>query len=303
MNKKLAILFFLLCLSMSRIWSLEIELGGGIGNLTFDKDLKTALSDPTIEGTFDPELYPLILARFSAEYESLLFNAGFKREPLLRNMLYGNLRAGFDFFYIEAGPVIGLFNSSKLPINPGLSAALGFSIPGIIFIEAGASSTIGSRNDTTGNYTWISGDLSAGFWVPHVICSLNMRVKNFTGREEKNLLIEDNCKRYFFRADVYTKNIQFTIKVDFGFQNLGRYYTTQKIDNNDLVIDESKDIFKSLFAGIEASYTVNSMIKFYLGAEMPVYSWGVRPMKDPPKNKMLFEARMGIILNFAKRTD
>jgi len=303
MKKKMLLTIILAALFTGLLFSFEIELSGGLGNLAFDKDLRSALSGPDIEGTFDPKYYPLLLAQFTGEYNSLFFSAGFSRDPLLRNRLYGNLRAGFDYFFIEAGPSIGIFNSPGLPINPGISAALGLSIPGKVFARAAALSTIGARTESAGGYSQLSGEVSAGFWVPHVICSLNMSMKNYALREEPNLLTEDDLKKYFFRADVFTKNVPFTMRVDLGFQNLSRSYSTQKIDGGELVKEVTKDEFKSFIAGLEGVYTLNSHLKFYLGGEMPVYSWGKRPMKDPSKDTILFEAKMGVILNLSGRAN
>ena len=289
-------LFFLFILTLPpRIFALDLELSGGLGNYAFDRERTSALSDPNVEGAFKPQLFPLILARLSGAYKNFAWNAGFERDPLLRNRLLANLKLDLDYFFLELGPFVGIFNSAKLPLNPGISAGLGLVVPGIIFIQAGGSSSLGTVMDIKGNYFQNSGDLAAGFWVPHVICSLNMGVRNFTLREEANVLIEDGLSRYFFRADVFTKNVPFTIRVDLGYQSLRRSYTSEKIETNNLVKDTQTDEFKSIFIGLEGAYTFSPALKFLLGGEMPVYYWGVRPMKDPPKGTFLFEARAGII--------
>jgi len=296
MRKTVFTLLILGCVLSSRLFALDLELTGGLGNLAFDKSRTTALSNANVAGAFSPQLFPLALVRLSGDYRSLTWNMGFQRDPLVRNRLFGNLRADLGNFFIEAGPVIGIFNSSKLPLNPGISAALGFAVPGIVFVRADGSSTLGSAMDITGSYFQNTGDLSAGFWVPHVICSLNLDAKNYSSREKANLLVTDALIRYFFRADVYTKNVPYTIRLDLGFQKLSRYYATEKIDsNNNFVKDTETDDFKSVFLGVEGTYTFNSAFRLLLGAEMPVYSWGGRPMKDPPKSAFLFEAHAGII--------
>jgi hypothetical protein len=274
---------------------MDLELIGGLGNLAFDKEQTSALSDPANAGAFSPQTFPLLLARLSVDHRGLAYSGGFERDPLMRNRLFANIKAELDCFFIEAGPFIGLFNSSKLPVNPGISAALGLGIPGIVFARAKGSSTLGTVMEIKGNYSQNTGDISAGFWVPHVICSLNMSVRNFTIREKANLLVEDELARYFFSADVYTKNIPYTIRVDLGFQNLKRSYTSQDVTGGNLARDTQGDEYKSVFVGLEASYTTSPALKFLLGGEMPVYSWGARPMKDPPMGTMLFQVRAGVV--------
>jgi len=274
------------------LFSLDLTLSGGIGDLAFDSGRTEALT-AIPDGQFKPTFFPLILTKLRGEYGNFSYNIGFERDPIMRNMLFANVKADFEYFFLEAGPILGLFNSSELLVSPGASIGLGFSIPGIIFAEASGLSTLGILMETTGNYFQRSGDLSAGFWVPYVVCSFNVNVRDYTVREQANLLIEDTSTRYFFRADVYTKNIPYTIRLDLGFQDLSRSYTSQKIDGVNIVRETQTDEFKSIFVGLEGSYTVNPELTIFLGGEMPVYSWGVRPMKDPPKSSFLFRAWTG----------
>ena len=298
MKKAFFTLLILWCVLPLRLFSLDLELKGGLGNLAFNPASTTALSDPDNPGDFSPHFFPLISARLSGEFKILAYNAGYERDPVLRNRLFANLRAGTDYFFVEAGPIIGLFNTAKLPVNPGISASLGFGAPGIIFARASGSSTLGTVMDIIGNYSQTTGDISVEFWVPYVICSLNMSTRNFTLRENATLLIEDELTRYFFSADVYAKNMPFTVRVNLGFQDLKRTYDSRKIENNTIAKDTQTDEHKSVFAGLEAKYTISPALKILLGGEMPIYSWSVRPLKDPSKGILFFRATAGFILTF-----
>jgi len=295
----LLLFFFILS---PRLFSLDLELIGGLGNLAFDHDRTSSLGAE--DKPFEANWFPLAFARLSGEFNSIECSIGFEREDLLRNRLFANVRASFNYFFLEAGPVLGVFNSSSLPINPGVSAGLGFIIPGIVFAEASGSSTIGILMDIENNYIQRTGNISAGFWVPHVVCSLNMNLRYFTQRETADILIEDKSGRYFFRADVYTKNVPFGIRVDLGYQSLSRSYSTQYIDDSGpeivIVKDTETDELKSIFMGLELSYTLNESLKVLLGGEMPVYSWPGGQMKAPSKSAFLFEARAGVIWTIIK---
>ena len=295
MKKVLFIILILCCVLSSQVFSLDLELIGGLGNLAYNQERTSALSDPDNPRAFTPHLFPLALARLSGEYKSFAYNLGFERDPVVRNRLFANLRADLDYFFIEAGPFIGLFNTSKLPFNPGISTAMGLGFPGIVFARAGASSNLGTVMDITDNYSQNTGNISVEFWIPHLVCSLNMSYRSFTIREQANLLIEDESRRYYFSADAYTKNIPYTIRVDLGFEKLSRSYVSQKIDNDSIVKSTQTDEFKSVFMGLEGTYTFSPALKFLLGGEMPVYFWSVRPMKDPAKKTVLFEAHIGVI--------
>ena len=277
---------------------LSLELVGGLGNHSYDQERTIALSDESVEGSFSPNLFPLVLARFSGEYGNISYNTGFERDPLSKNRLFMNVKTDFNFFFVEAGPYLGLFNTKQLPFNPGLSVSTGFSLPGIVFIRASGASTLGPIMDVPDYYYQNSGGISAGFWVPHVVCSLNMSSKSFTVRNVDMLLIENSLKRYFFSADVFTKNVPYTIRVDLGFENLSRSYITEEISGSSIIKSTTKDEFKSIFMGFELNYTFTPALKVLLGAEMPVHSWGVSPMQNPPKDTILFEARAGIIISW-----
>ena len=293
MKKILFALSIVFCTLTPRLFSLDLKFSGGLGNLAFDNGRTVALS--AVDGRFEPNFFPLALVQLSGEFRDLSYNIGFERDPLLRNRLFANVKMDFEYFFLEAGPVLGLFNNLKLPVSPGVSACMGLMIPGIIFVEAAGSSTVGILLEKTGNHFQRSGDISLGFWVPYVVCSLNWNVRNYTIREQTNLLIEDAVKRYYFRADVYTKNVPYTIRLDLGYQDLSRSYTSQKIDGGKIVKDTQTDEFKSIFLGLEGTCTIHPAIKIFLGGEIPVYSWGVRPMKDPPRKTFLFRAWSGLI--------
>ena len=121
-----------------------------------------------------------------------------------------------------------------------------------------------------------------------------MSIKNFTLRKETTLLIEDDLVRYYFRADAFKKNFPYTMTVDIGFQNLKRSYTSMGVSGTEVVQTTITDEFKTIFVGVEGTFTINPGMKLILGAEMPVYSWSVRPMQEAPKDTIFFEARMGI---------
>ena len=275
---------------------MDIGVYGGAGNISFDTELKVPLSDESDPKRFDLVLFPLIRADVSGETGFIYYEGGFDRNPILRNQLFATIGINLTYFKIEVGPLIGLFNTSDEIFNPGFSAGMGLEFPGLLFLNFKASSSLGNALGTTGSYTQKTGSLSAGFWVPHVICSLNLNSQSFALKMETNLLAEDSLNRYFFRADVYTKNVPFTVKVDIGYGELKRSYYTQSVSGTELVSDVKDDELKFFYLGLEAAYTINPMFRLFLAGEMPVYSWSVPKMKNPEKGAFLFQARGGLIL-------
>ena len=294
MKRTLAVIVIFIFFMALPVFSLELEIIGGIGNLAYDRNRTSSLGGT--DGAFSPQLFPLALLRLSGEHDGLAFNAGLERDPIMHTRLFANVMVDMEYIIIEAGPTIGLLNSFELLLNPGVSGSLKFQIPGKIFVQASGSSSLAFiRMEKTGNYSQYGGDAGLGFWVPYVICSLNTGISNFTVRERGNLLIEDELSRYFFRADVFTKNVPYDIRVDLGYQSLRRSYISHKIENNRIANDVQTDEFKSVFLGLEGIFTVNPSLRILLGLEMPIYYWGVRPLQEPPKSTVFLEARAGVI--------
>jgi hypothetical protein len=275
--------------------AIDLEISGGLGNMAFDAERESSLG--LGGGAFESRLFPAGLVKVSGEAANgFYYNGAFERDPLFRNRLSINMGIKLDYVNLEIGPVMGLFNSEEQIVNPGFSAGLGLEFPGVVFVNLKASSSLGSVLDIPGNYLQKSAEISAGFWVPYVVCSFNLVTRNFALEKKANLLIGDSFTRYFFRADVFSKNVPYTCRVDFGYQNLSRSYSYYLVNASSLDRNSETDEFKSFYIGLETSYAVSPSFKVLLGAEMPVYSWSVRPMKSPDKGSFLFEARAGIVL-------
>jgi hypothetical protein len=61
------------------------------------------------------------------------------------------------------------------------------------------------------------------------------------------------------------------------------------------------DTFKYLYAGLEVTYTIMSGLKASLGARMPVYSWSEKPLQNPDKKAVFFEAWAGAVWTLPSR--
>jgi hypothetical protein len=282
------------------LWGIDLEISGGLGNMAFDAERESALGAG--DEAFEGRLFPVGLVKISGEAANGFYYSGaFERDPLLRNRLSINLGIELDYINLEIGPVMGLFNSKEQAVNPGFSAGLGLEFPGVVFVNLKALSSLGSVLDIAGNYLQKSAGVSAGFWVPHVVCSFNLVARNFALQKKANLLIEDSLVRYFFRADVFSKNVPYTCRVDLGYQKMSRSYSSYLVNGSNLDRDNQTDEFKALYIGLETSYMVSPALKLLLGGEMPVYSWSVRPMRSPDKGSFLFKAYAGIILTLGSR--
>ncbi|AEF83005.1 hypothetical protein [Leadbettera azotonutricia] len=270
--------------------ALDLELSGGAGNIAFDDERTSTLGGEAL--AFKPQIFPLIKAEISGDIGGAIFyNGGYERDPILRNRVYANMGYKLRFLYLEMGPFMGLLNNKDSILVPGAAVGMSLNFPGIIFLDLKASSTLGGILEDPGDYAQDTRNVSLGFWVPYVICSFNLETKKHTELEKSESLTEDAVRRYFFRANVFTKNVPYTIQVDFGYQNLSRSYSDYSLVKKNTESDE----FKALFMGLEMTYTIVPGFKVFLGGEMPLYAWSAGDMKDPGKKTFLFQFHGGIV--------
>jgi hypothetical protein len=287
--KQVRILIIGILILPGRIFSLDLTVKGGAGNWAFDKD--SIVSRGSAAEKFETNWYPFGLIGISGEYSDLIsYGAAFERDPILRNRITTDFGLSFSFIRLHVGPFMGVLNSWDRIITPGISAGLTLEWPGILFGTVRAGSTLGVGLDDPGDYTQETGELALGFWLPHVIGTLSVDYKRY--REQSNIVLAtwDERLRYQFAADVFSKNVPFTVYINMGYQVLKRSY-------RELFLSDT-DTLKSVFLGLETTVTLNPFLKILLGGEMPVYSWAEAPMRNPGKASPVFQAHTGIIVSF-----
>jgi hypothetical protein len=277
---------FLLALPLGG-FALDLTVTGGLGNVNFDPASQESLGS----GAFSPsDLYPLGQIRVDWDYSEVIrCGAAFERDPLLRNMISTNVEFITGPVRLDMGPFMGVFNTDNDDITPGISAAASLEIPGILFGAVKVSSTIGAGLTMPGDYIQEGGEMTLGFWVPHVIASLSITSRGFTEQLTEALVTRDEHIRYQLGAEVFSKNVPYTVHIDMGYQSLRRSYITGTVQTDEL---------RSIYAGFEAIFAVLPSIKLILGAEAPIYSWGKAPLKAPPQTTFMYRAHTGVSLSF-----
>ncbi|MDR2370719.1 MAG: hypothetical protein LBD71_04500 [Treponema sp.] len=274
---------------------LDLRIQGGTGNVSFDTTRESSLAGET----FNPRLYPAGLVSFSGIHADWIhYSAAFERDPVLRNRLTAAVGLDLSFVKFEAGVLIGPFNTREKPISPGAMGGLTLTWPGVIFGSVKGSSTLGSSLGLTGDYIQETAEIAFGFWVPNVICGFSFSSAGFSRRSSEILIIKDQRTRYQFTADVHAKNVPYTVKVNMGYQNLGRLYSPA---GSAFGVSDTDEL-KSVFLGFEGAWRVVPGLQILAGAEMPLYSWAKEPMKKPDSNAALFSVHAGVIWTLAGKT-
>jgi hypothetical protein len=273
--------------------ALELRAGGGMDNQTFDR----GRTGPLGAGNYDAN--PLVTgsAELSGDFADYFhFNAGYERDPLLRNLVKANVGMRRGYFNLELGPFMGIFNSGARGPNPGLSFRAGLEYPGRVFLTLGGASTLGAGLSAAGDYAQQWGEAILGFYVPYVTCSLLVNTRTYKEMENPGLVLKDERTRYGFRAEVVSKSYPYMVRVDAGFQTLKRSYEGEIFDPAAPSFTRTFDTdeIRAIYLGLEVNYQVAQRWRIFLGGEMPVYTWGASPLKKE-KGAVFFQVSGGFI--------
>ena len=289
-------ILILIALSRTLAWSLEIESSVTVGNLSFDVNSENALSDvpdgdpgEAFEGFWG---YGGSLSATEKLGDNVYFSAGFERSDTLRNLVF--TRVGFDagFAKLAVGPFFGPFNAAGSVLTSGLSTTLRMEWPGLAFGSFRSDSTIGAGIAAPGDYVQESSEVLVGFWVPNVVLSARLASESFTYKRTASLLTGDERIRYEMIADIFKKNIPYTVRLNLGYENVKRSYVGETVAETFL------DEIGAAVLGLELAATVSANLRFTLGAEASLYAWGIGKVTSPPTDMALFSAHAGFAISF-----
>jgi hypothetical protein len=270
MKQRFLFVAFCLCVIL-RLEGIELTVLGGLGNISLDAKTTNPLGGGEFEG------YPLARIRLDESVSNFIaFSGVLERDPVLRNRFSAEAKISSGFFAVSAGPLLGLFNSAESVIRPGVQAGVRFDLPGIIFAALNAGSTFGSLR-SVGDYEARQGRLEFGFWLPNIVNTISISEKSYDSWETGSLEIRNRILRYQYSADIYAKNVPFEVALNFGYETL-----TRSISNHATSVFE-EDLYNIIFLGAEISFKVRPNLRLILGGEMPVYSWGEKPLTKTDK--------------------
>lgn len=268
--------------------ALDLESSGSFGNLGFDTSAAVPLGASGFSGNYD---WGTTLSATERIGDAFTFSAGFERRPITRNIVF--TKVGFDagFARLSVGPFFGPFNAEGSVLTSGLSTSLSLELPGLLFGSFRSDSTIGAGLAAPGDYVQERSEVSVGFWVPNVVLAATLSSDSFTYRSDAVSTEVDRTTRYAFSADVYKKNVPYTLRLTAAYESLSRSYLdsgagTELVDELGLAL-----------AGLETSIRINDGLKIKVGAEAALYAWGIGDLASPPTDLFLYRAWAGATLS------
>jgi hypothetical protein len=144
-------------------------------------------------------------------------------------------RASFrtSYFEISFGPSFGVLNASDDTtavsnlFQPGLGVGFSVTAPGIIVAKADTDFALPSPSGPSGQVYLQRSELSAGFYLPHVLCKLGISQR--TNIQSTNSV--RSLTDYGFYTESYAKGSPFRISVDFIYRVLDYYVASGSSSN------------------------------------------------------------------------
>jgi len=290
--------FAILCGTLPQnLHSLTVEISGGLDSIAFNPESTEASGE--VAPVFESEMIPFGMFRLSGTHNDITYNLSLLREPILRNRVFIGAKVGNEYLTLEAGPMLAIVEAPEVTLKPGASGGIWLSYPGLLFVQATGSSTLEINPDIVGNFTQYNVDGGIGFWLPHIVASANIAMKNFTIRQESDFLTQDALLKYFFRGLIHTKNIPFTIQLDMGMASLSRSYITQTGGDVGIESTSTNDVFTTMFAGIEVLLFLTPRFSVLFGVEMPLMSLDEEAFQIP-EGLPPFRAWAGVSFSFGQ---
>lgn len=256
------LLALILCISLQSLFGLDVTTLVHGGNITFDKESTAVQSE--LSGTD----YSYGLSIFGTQEidENITLQAGFKYDPVLRYTTYTRFEFSRDFYQIAVGPFFGIFNSWNPIMKSGISTSIRFDYPGVAFASFRSDSSIAARFTKSGDYMQEHNQLSAGYYIPHAICSLNLTTKRYVTQQTDTIEVDDSFTEYSFDVDIFQKNVPVRVLLSFAYQQLERIYSTGAAD--------TENQLNSLVFGTRFRIEVSPKMTLLAQIDSSVYSFG-----------------------------
>jgi hypothetical protein len=290
MNRKHArslLLVFALTLAAGTASGLEVGASFRFDNLGFRTD-RTA-SDTSFSGRdyfWGGSVY--LTHELS---DSITLEAGVSRDDILRILTYTLFQYQLDYFRLGLGAFLGTFNSTTELLKSGITMSVGLEVPGVVFARLRADSSIGGRLVEAGDFLQERTDVSVGFYVPNVICSLNLETRSFTQKQDTAEVV-DSLTVYSFKTDIFQKNLPFRVVLTFGYQTLAKKF----IDG----ATNPTNTLNSIILGTDFHLRVSDTLTLQFGLDSSIYSFGqdqLLGVSNPGPGGYLFRASAGFSLD------
>ena len=271
---------------MSAGFSLDISVLGTFGNA----NMSWTSTDPITSSSFPYTNWlpgvEIVLSENTVN--DIAFSINYLLDPVLRSLLTGTINYKLGIFKLGIGPMAGLFNTWSVPVKAGITTLFGIDIVGSFFAGISVGSSIGAPPATIGDYMQEYNTLYAGYYLSNAICTIAIDTKSLyyiTGTT--NTRIIDRSTEYKFIAELFKKNMPYTLTINFSAIKISRDYGHSIVDSLFNIMVKTKFSY-SIIPGVYIDTVFNGI----------VYSIGLDALagRGPAPNTLLFSAGLGMTI-------
>jgi hypothetical protein len=213
----------------------------------------------------------------------------FDRDPVSGNLLSARVSYHTPFLRISAGPSFGLLNRGDTDSDilslyqPGLGIGFALTAPGVIVASADADFSLPPPSSAGGQVFVQKSSLSAGFYLPNVICSAGISQKTNTVTGAASTQIRSQTD-YGFYTETYKKGSIFRVNVDFIYRVIDFYDAPGSALN--------KKVGNAVIGG-GLTWAPSTDINVFVAGNGALYSFSLKDKVDG-LDRFMFDARAGV---------
>lgn len=254
--------------------ALEIGTNFSLSNMNFSPDRSPA------EKEFSPRYLPL-------EYSAYIYHsiddgtgisAGFHADRILKNMAYGLFTYSSDYFVLQGGPFVGVYNTKETLINPGIIAAVTLQIPGKFFFELDTTRNLALQKIFTGrglspgvnalgDYIQEDNKIALGFYASNTIVSFSVRSRIYSEMTRLYGEVTDSLTDYTMSTDIFQKNAPFKPMISFTYRSLSKHFSD--------LAPRSRHTAGSLILGTRVDLDLHRHLSAYINLDSGFYTFGL----------------------------
>ncbi len=282
--KKLLCITIILTI-MSAGFSMDISVLGTFGNANMSWTSTDPIADSSFPYTNWLPGIEIMLTESTAD--TISFSIDYLLDPVLRSMLTGTINYTLGIFKLGIGPMAGLFNTWSVPVKAGITTLFGIDIVGSFFAGISVGSSIGAPPATIGDYMQEYNTLYAGYYLTNAVCTIAVDTKSLYFIGATNTPIIDRSTEYKFIAELFKKNMPYTLTIGFSALKNSRDYGSNIVDSLFNLMVKTKFSY-SIVPGVYVDTVFNGVI----------YSIGLDALtgRGPASNVLLFSAGLGVTI-------
>lgn len=224
--------------------------------------------------------------RISEGLEGVL---SFESDPAGGNLLSARASWETSFLGVSAGPSFGVLNSDRgsddvsVLFQPGIGIGFTFTLPGIVVASADTDFALPPASGSAGQVFLQKSRLSAGFFFPHVLCTLAVSQRGNSLYSLVKPRIR-NVTDYGLYTEAYRKGAPWRVGVDFIYR-VQDYYLAEASDANRKI--------GNLVLGGSLTWSPKNDFGVFASGNGSLYTFSLNDAKPSDLDKFYYEARIG----------